>query len=234
MPLGKYDPALDRVTDYLMWVGGKFYSIESFVTEAKNLGVSKRVAHYPDDVMVGKTRIFLAHDVSKLVKVRDWKATRGEKKGQVIPVLRPKWTPRGPVVFGYFVVSSKESVVRPERGLSDLCGRKGATAVMVAEAEQEPERASGRRVEGGRYICGKKLVAIKPWKVHKLSRFRGLKAVNGDRILAGEAWEKWELTPEEWKIRKFKVKQTDGGTQMPMFSVDATMSVERLLKDEGK
>lgn len=234
MPLGKDDPSLDRVTDYLMWVGGKFYSIETFLAEAKALGISKRVAHYPDDLTVGKTRIFLAHDVAKFAKVKDWKATRGAKKGQMIPVLRPKRTPQGPVVFGYFFVSSKESIVRPERGLSDLCARKGAIAVLVAQAAEEPERASGRRVEGGRYICGRSVVAIKPWKAHDLPRFRGLKAVSGDRILAGGAWEEWELTPEEWKIRKFKVKQTDGGTQMPMFSVDATMSVERLLKDEGK
>jgi len=234
MPLGKHDPSLDRVTDYLMWVGGRFYSIETFIAEAKKLGISKRVAHYPDDVTVGKTRIFLAHDVAKFVKVRDWKATHGTKKGQVIPVFRPKFTPHGPVIFGYFVVSSKESVVRPERGLSNLCARKGALEIHVAKAAQEPERASGRRVEGGRYICGKAFIAIKPWATHKLPRFRGLKAVSGDRILARAAWEDWELTPDEWKIRKFKVKQTDGGTQMSMFSVDSTMDVQRLLKEEGK
>lgn len=46
----------------LMWVGGKFYpSPEDFVKEAQRMGLSKRIAQIPKDLVVGKTWIWLAH-----------------------------------------------------------------------------------------------------------------------------------------------------------------------------
>lgn len=45
----------------LLWVGAKFYSPNSFMTEARHLGVSKRIAAIPRGFEVGKTWIFLAH-----------------------------------------------------------------------------------------------------------------------------------------------------------------------------
>ncbi|TAL41920.1 MAG: hypothetical protein EPN91_09580 [Salinibacterium sp.] len=50
----------DRVG--LMWVGGKFYSRpENFIEEAKKMGLSKRIAQIPKDLIVGKTWVWLAH-----------------------------------------------------------------------------------------------------------------------------------------------------------------------------
>lgn len=46
----------------LMWVGGKFYpSPEDFVKEARTMGLSKRIAQIPKDLVVGETWVWLAH-----------------------------------------------------------------------------------------------------------------------------------------------------------------------------
>lgn len=46
----------------LMWVGEKFYPTpEDFTNEAAEMGVSKRIAQIPNDFVVGKTWIYLAH-----------------------------------------------------------------------------------------------------------------------------------------------------------------------------
>lgn len=45
----------------LMWVGHRFYTPESFITEANELGISKRISTVPREFELGKTWIFLAH-----------------------------------------------------------------------------------------------------------------------------------------------------------------------------
>ena len=60
----------DPVDDvaFIMRVGEKFYPTpKDFVNEGIELGISKRIAFIPDDLVIGKTVIFLAH--IKAVKV---------------------------------------------------------------------------------------------------------------------------------------------------------------------
>lgn len=45
----------------LMWVGEKYYTVESFLREAWKIGVSKRIARLPKDLVIGHTWIALAH-----------------------------------------------------------------------------------------------------------------------------------------------------------------------------
>lgn len=45
----------------LMWVGNRFYSPQSFIAEAINQGFSKRIAHIPRGLIIGKTIVYLAH-----------------------------------------------------------------------------------------------------------------------------------------------------------------------------
>lgn len=51
------DPPDD--TAYIMLVGDKFYTPESFLKEAQEMGVSKRVAFIPQEFEMGKTIIYL-------------------------------------------------------------------------------------------------------------------------------------------------------------------------------
>lgn len=45
----------------LLWVGEAFYSPESFIQEALQMGVSKRIAAIPKNLKLGKTWILFAH-----------------------------------------------------------------------------------------------------------------------------------------------------------------------------
>jgi hypothetical protein len=46
----------------LMWVGEKYYNTaEKFTREGHSMGVSKRIAHVPRDLVVGETWVLLAH-----------------------------------------------------------------------------------------------------------------------------------------------------------------------------
>lgn len=45
---------------WLMWVGNKFYSPESFIEESRKYGVSKKIHRLPDDLSIGDV-VYLAH-----------------------------------------------------------------------------------------------------------------------------------------------------------------------------
>lgn len=46
----------------LMFVGKKFYTPESFIKEAQQMGISKRIPEIPSWLILGETWIFLAHN----------------------------------------------------------------------------------------------------------------------------------------------------------------------------
>lgn len=55
--------AEEKPADLLMCVGDRFYpTAEEFITEAEKFGCSRRIAKYPLKAVVGKSRMFLAHD----------------------------------------------------------------------------------------------------------------------------------------------------------------------------
>jgi len=45
----------------LMWVGEKYYTPTAFVSEAIEMGVSKRIGSIPPELKLGETRVVLAH-----------------------------------------------------------------------------------------------------------------------------------------------------------------------------
>lgn len=68
---------------WLHWIGNKFYSIPEFISEAKRVGVSRRVPSKVLKSMVWKDKIFLASKQPKL---------------------------KNPVVFGYFTLDKIEGI----------------------------------------------------------------------------------------------------------------------------
>ena len=66
---------------YLLGVGEKFYTPESFIVEANTMGVSKRIPpNVPKNLELGKTRVFLCHKKGILIdtKVDECKECGGE------------------------------------------------------------------------------------------------------------------------------------------------------------
>lgn len=66
----------------LMWVGEKFYTHENFISEAIELGVSKRISAIPNNFVLGKTWVFLAHKKAGIDK-------SGKKVSAIFYVFKP-------------------------------------------------------------------------------------------------------------------------------------------------
>jgi len=153
-----------KVQDYLLWVGwGSYPTIKSFISEAKEMGVSRRISKIPRDLVLGKSKVFLAHD-------------EGETHDAVI--------------FGYFMPTSIEQIIFDETTNSI---QDGVVAVTVDQAAQEAERGCGIREDvGSLYLISGDINVVKPYRDynHIISesgqRFRGIKKVDGQKILTGK------------------------------------------------
>ena len=56
------EPEAVEIPDFAMWVGGKFYPTpQDYIDEAEHLGCSKRLPMIPEDLVVGQSKVYLAH-----------------------------------------------------------------------------------------------------------------------------------------------------------------------------
>jgi hypothetical protein len=201
--------------DYLMWVGGKFYTIQSFIEEARRMGVCRRVPVIPR-IIAGETRIFLIHDVDEtdpnieVKTVKHKKADRDLKKYRSFTVKRKgEVTPK---IFGYFVPSGLMVVGEDFKKIMSKLPDK-TVIVSSSLASRVEKRGCGFLATGGIYLVdpktmqmifdiahkeckegflrGSELQLIDPPIPVKIPRFRGLKRVNGDAILERKPVEEW-------------------------------------------
>lgn len=160
-------PKEAKPVDILMWVGSQHYpTIDHFVAEAREHGVSKRVGKLPRDLVPGKSRIFLAHDEGQI----------GEA-----------------VIFGYATITDLEVLIQRVHGSSEREDVKVVTAEML---EDEAERGCGfREVPGAMYVAAYGSNPLKVFKEPisynatietSAKRFRSYKRVDGDKLLASE------------------------------------------------
>jgi len=199
---GKKDYTIDDLIplDLIMWVGRKFYTIESFIEEAKRLGVCKRIGGgLPYSVVIGKSRVFLVHDLSDLEK----------KQGK----------PGIPRIFAYFVIRGILVVGNPKT----IAQREGINITVIDEAKISsfPKRGCGQlRVNGIYLVSEEDLEKLKGYasgvegQIEVLEtpipvsfkRFRAFKYVLGDRILSGQPEETWFDKNEINRILKHNYK----------------------------
>lgn len=57
---------------YIMTVGKKYYTPQSFLQEASAMGVSKRIAHIPKSLKLGETVVYLAHPEAVIIHIPPW------------------------------------------------------------------------------------------------------------------------------------------------------------------
>jgi hypothetical protein len=112
----------------LMWVGEKFYSPESFILEARQLGVSKVIPSIPKGFQVGKTWIYLAHKKA------------GEKMVEDPGTLSGYRFDKAPAVFYAFRPTRIEMLVKlsdaTEEKIKEL-EERGITPVIVPDEYEE-------------------------------------------------------------------------------------------------
>lgn len=92
-----------RMDHYLQWVGGSYYSIESFIEEAEKMGVMRRIPYIPTFIPM-ESKIFLAHDVTQRIPdaveiIEHKKAVTELKKYRTFRVRKRIH----PVIFAYFI-----------------------------------------------------------------------------------------------------------------------------------
>lgn len=108
----------------LMWVGGSYYPTpESFVEEARKMGVSKRFSQLPTDFVLGKTWIAIAH---KEVDINGKKV---------------------PAIFHAFKPTRIEYVVRGDETDEELerYEKRGFELVRVIPMEEEKAKQDAER-----------------------------------------------------------------------------------------
>jgi hypothetical protein len=96
----------------LIWIGEGFYPTpQHFLLEAQEQGVSRRLATVPRGLVMGETRIYLAH--------RKVNVGKGEPK---------------PAVFAWFVPTGLQYIVRPTDGAEKIeaLAKRGIETVHVA------------------------------------------------------------------------------------------------------
>lgn len=115
----------------LLWVGEKFYpSPESFIAEAVDLGVSRRVRSIPRGFVVGETIVYLAH-IRATARLAD-------PIGEGRPAIFRAWIPRGIdyIVKGDEELEELENLekrgVRLVKVVRDIDVKKGSTLEVWA------------------------------------------------------------------------------------------------------
>jgi len=144
------------VHDLIQWVGTCYYSLDSFIEEAKNLGCCRRISQVPD-IVPGMSRMFLIHDQETRKCTCGWVGSIDESKKHPKTYLtdKHKLSPAA-VVFGFFIIKGVEVVVKDFSEFELLKQRfKNRqdvdlifTPVLLKDALLEPVRRCGYRKEG--------------------------------------------------------------------------------------
>ena len=107
--------------DFMMWVGSVHYpTVDDYIDETARRGPCKRLGQLPKDLVLGESRVFLAHD--------DGIVGAG-------------------FVFGYFIPTQVEYLVRKEEDLPDHLYDR-VEAIYMNDIRKEEPRMCGVRKEG--------------------------------------------------------------------------------------
>ena len=181
----------DVAKDIAIYVGGNFYTMESFTKEVASIGACRRVNKVPD-VQVGRSRVFLVYN----------------DNGQN-------------VYFGYYTIKSIGYVVGPGVDIPKELEDRGVKPISVSGPTAMPVRGCGQLVFGALYLLseedlekvkdladksdieGSGMALIKPPVVYYGKRFRGYRYINGDDII-GVAEEIIPVPATGGKVQRYR------------------------------
>ncbi len=139
---------------YIKTIGKKFYSPMSFMSEARSMGVSLRIAQIPKDLKLGETVVYLAHpqaiaEANKEPKPH--KITRGKLKGKdTAELISYKLA-----IFSAFIPKRVEMPVyekmlkgKGSRTLKKSLKKRGITPVVVKGREHDPNYKPRKKRNG--------------------------------------------------------------------------------------
>ena len=143
----------------VMWVGERFYTPDSFMKEAREMGVCKKLNKIPKDLVLGKTWIMLAHPAVPIYDDPEFVEARKKWRENLLPALiaedlliEPK-PPTKPAIFYAFIPSWIEKLLFKgkvtEQELEEL-KKQGITPVLVDEDEDHIGREKPEPKNRGR------------------------------------------------------------------------------------
>lgn len=115
---------------YLMWVGSE-YTTRSFMVEAQNQGISKRVPRVPTDLVLGEDWIFLAkmHCIAPVNYTPD-----------ILEMINLEGRGWQPGIFYAFQPTAIERIVtenQASQGIVEELAKIGITAIVVPDADKD-------------------------------------------------------------------------------------------------
>lgn len=141
---------------FIMFVGEKFYTVQEFISEARTMGISKRIPpHYPAGLKLGETVIYLAHkhcireDRMRTVQ-RKVKLTKDVGDGRLInvdgvkDVQVPVWSAG---VFCAFIPTRVEKCVWEEDYTPEAIAQAAKQGVTLVPFKQDADHAPSEKEE---------------------------------------------------------------------------------------
>jgi len=133
--------------DFMQWIGGSYYSVESFIKEAQKMGASRRINFMPNNVVVGVSKVFLISDMATEVDRQKYKDEVNRRFREAYRVTKDdpsqKYStsqkeygklPRGTaVVFGYFTINDIIYVTGPGVNVPERLKELGVTEYKYLE-----------------------------------------------------------------------------------------------------
>lgn len=113
----------------LMWVGGSYYpTTEDFMKESRKLGISKRIPAVPNDFVLGKTWVALAHRQA----ITKWEEVVPGDDSNLKAI-------RSPGIFSLFLPTEVQFVVTGNETDEQLAAmeKRGITPVNVVYQDEE-------------------------------------------------------------------------------------------------
>jgi hypothetical protein len=115
----------------LLWIGEAFYKTpDEFLNEAARMGISRRIPAVPNDFVLGKTWVLLAHRSYEVEIV-----THAN-----IPTRESKEIHKA-AIFGVFMPAAIEYVVTGKESAADIKAleKRGLTPVKIKRKQDQPE-----------------------------------------------------------------------------------------------
>lgn len=119
----------------LLWIGEKYYTAQSFVEEARRMGISKRVAQVPKGIKLGETWLLLAHP--KVIAKPD------PEKKELFKYY--------PAIFYAFRPQRIEKIITDKQAtpkMMEQLKKRGLTPVVVPENDPDHNPGNKKHKEG--------------------------------------------------------------------------------------
>ena len=150
---------LEEGKDYLAWIGYYGYpTIASFVKEAEEKGLLRKIKSVPKGFVPGESRMFMAHDEGVIGKG---------------------------VIFGYAVLGKVEQICIGGAKVEDAKTTKAVDLDVVSKVQKRKDGLVMDSV-GSMFVRGKFILTSGLVNIKGAIRNKGIRTVDGDAILASD------------------------------------------------